>query len=68
MQVKTLRAEIVSLQEDLSSLRAKEEDFAQEKLQLESALKLALCKIYPEKTTAMESTDEKILEEYLQKL
>ena len=70
LHVKSLRTEIASLREDLLSLKEKEAENAKDKAKLESLLKFALAKLYPDQCEdkVNEDVDESHLIEYVNRL
>ena len=58
LQVKNLRSQIASLQNDLSQKST-------ETTRLESLLKVALSKIHPDKVHHLDDRDEKLWQEYV---
>ena len=71
LQVKTLQAEIALMQQDLSSLKAKDEKLEEERRHLECLLSIALKQLHPEKSLPdnlqNNSLSENALEDYLQR-
>jgi len=72
LQMKSLEGEIVLMQEDLSSLKAKDEKLEEERHHLECLLSIALKQLHPEKSlpeTLLQnnSLSENALEDYLQR-
>jgi len=69
LQVKTLQAEIALMQQDLSSLKAKDEKLEEERRHLECLLSIAIKQLHPEKslpdTLQNSSLSENALEDYL---
>lgn len=71
LQIKSLRTEIASLREDLLSIKEQEAENAKEKARLESLLKFAVAKLYPdqcEDKVQTEEFDESLLLEYVNRL
>lgn len=67
LQVKELKAEIDTLRSNLSALKDNDARLCREKVHLESLLKVALFKLFPEKKLQSDGAlDEQALEDYLQ--
>ena len=69
LELKTLKSELSTLKANLSTLQDQNESTKKENQELETLLKVALSKLYPEKSlTINNQNSDKNLEEYLAKL